>query len=165
MINPKWPEREWELIQNKARFHAGPRLELPVKGERRRRSLSKAYCLLAFDAHTNHRGGRHSNVLRAYDNLKLKCPDEFMRRNFAPYEFIDERGNTQRSVTMTKDGLSMLATGFTGPKAMVLMEAYIAAFNAMTEISPTTNRTCGRFTGRCWKKSTSRRCALRSART
>lgn len=78
-------------------------------------------------------GKSHSNVLRAYDNLKLKCADQFMRRNFAPHEYLDEPGNTRRSVTMTKDGFSMLAMGFTGRKAMVVMEAYLAAFDAMTE--------------------------------
>lgn len=56
-----------------------------------------------------------------------------MRRNFAPHEYLDKRGNTRRSVTMTKDGFSMLAMGFIGRKVMVVMEAYLAAFNAMTE--------------------------------
>lgn len=76
-------------------------------------------------------GKRHKNVLRAYDNLK--CPADFMRLNFEPHEYLDERGNTQRNVTMTKDGFTMLAFGFTGPNAMAFKVAYIAAFNAMAE--------------------------------
>lgn len=76
-------------------------------------------------------GNRHTNVLQAYD--KLKCSDEFMRLNFQPHEYIGERGNTQRSVTMTKDGFTMLAMGFTGPGAMASKEAYIAVFNAMAD--------------------------------
>lgn len=59
---------------------------------------------------------QHKDVLRAYANLK--CSDEFGRRNFAPSEYINEQGKTQRSVTMTKDGFTMLAMRFTGPKAM-----------------------------------------------
>lgn len=78
-------------------------------------------------------GKSHSNVLRDYDNLKLNFSDQFMRRNFEPHDYFDERGNVRRSVTMTKDGFSMLATGFTGRKAMVVMEAYLSAFDAMTE--------------------------------
>jgi Rha family phage regulatory protein len=60
-------------------------------------------------------GKHHKNVLRAYDNLD--CSDEFSRLNFEPREYIDERGKAQRSVTMTKDGFTWLAMGFTGRKA------------------------------------------------
>lgn len=72
---------------------------------------------------------RHTNVLRAYDNLK--CSDEFGRLNYEPTEYVDEQGKTCRLIKMTKDGFTMLAMGFTGPDAMVFKEAYIAAFNAM----------------------------------
>lgn len=72
----------------------------------------------------------HRTALRTDDNLK--CSGQFSRHNFVPHEYIDERGNTQRSVTMTRDGLTMLAMGFTGPSAMAFKEAYIAAFNAMS---------------------------------
>jgi Rha family phage regulatory protein len=79
---------------------------------------------------------RHTNVLRAYDNLK--CSDEFRRLNFEASEYINEQGKTQRSVTMTKDGFVMLVMGFTGPSAMVFKEAYIATFNAMARPPPAT---------------------------
>jgi Rha family phage regulatory protein len=78
-------------------------------------------------------GKRHATVLRAYDNLKLNGGDEFMRRNFTPHEFVDARGNVLRSVTMTKDGFSLMVTGFTGPNVGVLMAAYLAAFDAMAQ--------------------------------
>lgn len=73
----------------------------------------------------------HKDVLRAYDNLK--CSADFSRLNFEARDYVDERGKPQRSVTMTKDGFTMLAMGFTGPSAMAFKEVYIAAFNAMAE--------------------------------
>jgi Rha family phage regulatory protein len=76
-------------------------------------------------------GKRHGNVLRAYDNLD--CSDEFNRLNFQPVEYADEKGELRRFVTMTKDGFTMLAMGFTGPSAMAFKEAYIGAFNAMAD--------------------------------
>ena len=39
----------------------------------------------------------------------------------------------QRCVTMTKDGFTMLAMGFTGPKAAAFKEDYIRAFNEMAD--------------------------------
>jgi Rha family phage regulatory protein len=78
-------------------------------------------------------GKRHATVLRAYDNLKLNCAEEFMRRNFTPHESVDERGNVQRSVTMTKDGFSLMVTGYAGPNVMVLMESYLAAFDSTVQ--------------------------------
>lgn len=74
---------------------------------------------------------RHGDVLRAYDNMQ--CSDEFRRRNFASSDYINEQGKTQRSVTMTKNGFTWLAMGFTGPKAATFKEDYIAAFDAMAE--------------------------------
>jgi Rha family phage regulatory protein len=68
-------------------------------------------------------------VLRDYD--KLKCSDESGRLNYEPTEYIDEQGKICRLVTMTKDGFTMQAMGFTGPQAMAFKEKYIATFNAM----------------------------------
>lgn len=76
-------------------------------------------------------GKRHDNVLRAYDTLQ--CSDKFNRLNFEVVESVDAKGQIRRGVRMTKDGFTMLAMGFTGPRAMQFKEDYINAFNAMAE--------------------------------
>lgn len=76
-------------------------------------------------------GKRHDNVLRAYD--KLQCSEKFNHLNFEAVESVDAKGQVRRGVRMTKDGFTMLAMGFTGPRAMQFKEDYINAFNAMAE--------------------------------
>lgn len=76
-------------------------------------------------------GKQHSVVLRAYDNLL--CSDKFSQCNFAPSEFIDKRGKSQRVISMTKNGFVMLAMGFTGKEAVKFKEDYITAFDAMMD--------------------------------
>ncbi len=73
----------------------------------------------------------HKNILRAY--YRLDCSDEFNRLNFEPVEEVDAKGELRRSVHMTKDGFMFLVMGFTGKEAARTKEAYIYAFNAMTE--------------------------------
>jgi Rha family phage regulatory protein len=72
---------------------------------------------------------RHGDVLRAYDNLH--CSPEFDRRNFAPVEYLDQKGELRRMIKMTKDGFMLLVMRFGGEVAMAIKEAYIAAFNAL----------------------------------
>ncbi len=74
-------------------------------------------------------GKRHADTLRAID--KLECSRAFNERNFALVEYEDAKGETRRSVDMTKDGFAFLVMGFTGAKAGRFKEDYIAAFNEM----------------------------------
>jgi Rha family phage regulatory protein len=76
-------------------------------------------------------GKRHASVLRAFD--MLNCSVDFCQRNFASAEILDAQGKPRRAITMTKDGFSILAMGFTGKEAMEFKEDYIAAFNGMAE--------------------------------
>lgn len=76
-------------------------------------------------------GKRHANVLRAYD--KLQCSDEFNRLNFESSEYLDAKGEMRRRITMTKNGFTMMAMGFTGPKAAAFKEAFINEFDRMAE--------------------------------
>lgn len=76
-------------------------------------------------------GKRHRDVLRRVRNLG--CSPEFNERNFAPVEYIDSKGERRPAYEMTKDGFMLLVMGFNGAKAMQIKEAYIAAFNWMTE--------------------------------
>lgn len=71
----------------------------------------------------------HRDVLR---NIReLHCSAEFREREFAPFKIKDLSGETTSHVTMTKDGFTFLAMGFTGVKAALFKERYIKAFNVM----------------------------------
>lgn len=74
-------------------------------------------------------GKQHKDVLRAVQNLG--CSEEFNGRNFALVTHLDAKGEPRPMVEMTRDGFTILAMGFTGPKAMAFKEAYISRFNAM----------------------------------
>ena len=76
-----------------------------------------------------HFGKRHRDVLRAIRNLG--CSPEFNERNFAPVDYIDEKGEHRPMYRVTRDGFAILAMGFTGKEAMRWKEAYIRAFNLM----------------------------------
>lgn len=76
-------------------------------------------------------GKNHKSVLRAIRNLE--CSEDFIRRNFAPVEYIDEKGESRPYYEMTKDGYSFLALGFTGKDAAEWKEKYIAKFNEHAE--------------------------------
>lgn len=78
-------------------------------------------------------GKQHKDVLKAIRNLD--CSSDFRECNFAPVEIIEKNasgGPVNRSYyTMTRDGFTFLAMGFTGAKAAKFKEDYIAAFNKM----------------------------------
>ena len=63
---------------------------------------------------------QHKNVLQAYD--MLECSQEFNRRNFAPVEYLDAKGQARRMIEMTFDGFIFLVMGFTGAKAAAIKE-------------------------------------------
>lgn len=71
----------------------------------------------------------HRDVLRAVRDLE--CPEDFNERNFAPVGYTDAKGESRPMIAMTRDGFTLLAMGFTGPKAMAWKVRYIEAFNAM----------------------------------
>ena len=74
-------------------------------------------------------GKEHFHVLRDIQNLG--CSESFNRRNFALVTYEDAKGEERPEYIITRDGFTILAMGFTGPKAMQFKEAYIARFNAM----------------------------------
>jgi Rha family phage regulatory protein len=61
-------------------------------------------------------GKQHKDVLRAIKNLDV--PEDFNRRNFAPVEYEDKKGEKRPAYLMTRDGFTLLVMGVTGPKAM-----------------------------------------------
>lgn len=77
----------------------------------------------------------HGVVLRAIRNLE--CSEDFRLCNFAltHEEFQMPSGGTRRDPVyhITRKGFTLLAMGFTGPKATAFKEEYIEAFEAMEE--------------------------------
>ncbi|EEX48651.1 Rha family transcriptional regulator [Jonquetella anthropi] len=71
----------------------------------------------------------HKDVLKAIRTLD--CSGDFNRRNFAPVDYQDKKGETRPAIMMTRDGFTFLAMGFTGERAAQFKEAYISAFNEM----------------------------------
>ncbi|WP_368881888.1 Rha family transcriptional regulator [Shewanella algae] len=79
-------------------------------------------------------GKRHQHVVRAVENLK--CSDDFFRAHFWASEKINDLGifdKKQRFYRMDFSGFVMVVMGFNGAKAASVKEAYINAFNWMTE--------------------------------
>lgn len=74
-------------------------------------------------------GKRHDRVLRAIENMEI--PANFRRPNFGEASYVDAQGKSRRMFTMTRDGFTLLAMGFTGKAAMQFKIAYIEAFNRM----------------------------------
>lgn len=77
-------------------------------------------------------GKRHADVLRRIDNLDCSC--DFNQRNFSLVEYIDEKGEKRPEFEITRDGTAFLIMGFTGKKAGEFKEAYINAFNWMSDM-------------------------------
>ena len=78
-------------------------------------------------------GKKHCDVLRAIELLEV--PKDFRERNFTFSEYHTQNGIGKtvpyKMYTITRDGFTLLAMGFTGKKAMQFKIAYIEAFNAM----------------------------------
>lgn len=79
-------------------------------------------------------GKAHKHVLDSVDALLLAAPS--IEPNFRPIEIDTKVGfgfRKDRAFNMTKDGFTLLAMGFTGPKALQFKIAYINRFNEMEE--------------------------------
>jgi Rha family phage regulatory protein len=75
-------------------------------------------------------GKEHKHVLR--DIEALISADASIASIFGPIEIATKVGfgtRMDRAYEMDRDGFSLLAMGFTGPKALKFKLAYIAAFN------------------------------------
>ncbi|MDR1349144.1 MAG: Rha family transcriptional regulator [Prevotellaceae bacterium] len=76
----------------------------------------------------------HKDVLRAIDNVISQTPESQRERNFAPSEYFDGSGKSNRMYTMTKDGFTAVVLGFTGEPAIKFRWEFIEAFNHMEQI-------------------------------
>lgn len=87
----------------------------------------------------DHFGKQHKDVLRAIENTidQLDETEEgkaFNRRNFAPVNYLDAKGETRPMYILTRDAFTLLAMGFTGSRALAFKVAYINAFNRMEQL-------------------------------
>jgi len=76
-------------------------------------------------------GKEHFNILRDIREIKANCPESFDALNFESVEYVDAKGEKRPAYSMTRDGFTLLAMGFTGEKALQFKLAYIEAFNKM----------------------------------
>ncbi|WP_300463515.1 Rha family transcriptional regulator [Desulfobacula sp.] len=74
-------------------------------------------------------GKRHDDVLKKIKNLN--CNAKFHLPNFRGVEYIDKKWELRPSYEITKDGFTFLVSRFSGKKAGLFMEQFIAVFNAM----------------------------------
>ena len=75
---------------------------------------------------------RHDSVLRDIDNL-LENLNERGLHNFVESSYTNSQNKTQRKFLITKKGLTLLAMGFNGKKALQFKLAYIEKFEEMEE--------------------------------
>lgn len=75
---------------------------------------------------------QHKHVLEKIDELiEAIQPAENPARYFIASEYKDSKGEMRKEYLCTRDGFSLLAMGFTGPKAIEWKLKYIEAFNMM----------------------------------
>ena len=94
-------------------------------------------------------GKRHDNVMRDIENIivgLLKIEDTHPTEMFFLESYINEQnGQKYLQYYMNRDGLSLLAMGFTGKKAMQWKLKYIEAFNQMEQQQKTQLTTADLF--------------------
>ena len=81
-----------------------------------------------------HFGKSHKNVLSQIRNILKACPEEWGRLNFQLISNITDLGHATRkdpAYSMTRDGFTLLAMGFTGSKALQFKLAWLEAFSRM----------------------------------
>jgi Rha family phage regulatory protein len=76
-------------------------------------------------------GKTHASVLKRIQVLSNECPKNFTQVNFDLSSFLDSTGRELPHYLLTRDAFSLLAMGFTGPKALKFKLRYIEAFNKM----------------------------------
>ena len=74
---------------------------------------------------------QHKDVIRAIENISIQASAQNCADLFLPSIYHDSYGRVQKCYYMPRDGFSLLAMGFSGPKALEWKLAYIRAFNEL----------------------------------
>jgi len=75
---------------------------------------------------------RHDNVLRDIEQILISSELRTLKW-FRPTSYVDERGRSQSSYLLTRDGFMLLVMGWTGETAFSIKIQYIQAFNLMEQ--------------------------------
>lgn len=73
----------------------------------------------------------HKRVMQ--DIRELECSEEFREHHFVPSSYKSAQNKDMPKYTITRDGFTLLAMGYTGKKAMQFKERYIQEFNRMSK--------------------------------
>jgi len=76
-------------------------------------------------------GKEHKRVIQ--DIRELECSEEFRQHHFVLSSYKSSQNKELPKYSMTKDGFTFLAMGYTGSEAARFKELYIAEFNRMAE--------------------------------
>ncbi|MED3826089.1 Rha family transcriptional regulator, partial [Priestia flexa] len=77
-------------------------------------------------------GKQHKNVLRSIYTLMNEMENKGITF-FEPIQYTDNSNRQQVKYNLSKDGLTLLAMGFTGTKALKFKMMYIEEFNRMEQ--------------------------------
>ena len=77
----------------------------------------------------------HATVIRAIKDLNISLAEINPKdvSNFADISYVDGMNRMQQGVSMTRDGFTLLAMGFTGKDALSWKLKFLAAFNQMEQ--------------------------------
>ena len=77
----------------------------------------------------------HAMVIRALKDLNISLAEINPKdvSNFADISYVDGMNRMQQGVSMTRDGFTLLAMGFTGKDALSWKLKFLAAFNQMEQ--------------------------------
>ncbi|BDR09593.1 Rha family transcriptional regulator [Comamonas thiooxydans] len=78
----------------------------------------------------SHFGKQHLHVMERIRALTADLPHEH-QSDFRLVDYTDAKGEIRPAYSLTRDGFTLLAMGFTGKKALAFKLAYIDAFNRM----------------------------------
>ncbi|MCE3203454.1 Rha family transcriptional regulator [Paenibacillus sonchi] len=76
-------------------------------------------------------GKEHKRVMQ--DIRELECSEEFREHHFVLSSYKSAQNKDLPKYTITRDGFTILAMGYTGKKAMQFKERYIQEFNRMSK--------------------------------
>lgn len=77
-------------------------------------------------------GKSHDKVLR--DIRELGCSEDFRLANFGESSYTNQQGREMPKYIISEQGFTLLAMGYTGPRAMEFKERYIAEFDRMRKL-------------------------------
>lgn len=77
---------------------------------------------------------RHDNVMASIERAMGEVSDDFNRLNFKAVRRKDKKGEERKAYRLNRKAFAYVVMGFTGPKAAQFKEAYIEAFERMTDL-------------------------------